>query len=142
MGYVGKNLPVTVYGDYVYNIASSHTGSDGMNDGWLVGVKLGQAKKQGQWELGYYYESLGANAFLDAFVDSDFGYGGTNNEGHIIKAGYAVTDYMMLNVSFWVVENRDDFVQNAPNVPGGAVISGGDQRHSTNRIQVDASMKF
>ena len=113
-----------------------------MNDGWLVGVKLGQAKNQGQWELGYYYESLRSNALLDDFVDSDFGYGGTNNEGHIIKAGYAVTDYMMLNVSFWVVENRDDFVQNAPHAPGGAVISGGGQRPSTERIQEHSNMKF
>ena len=142
LGYLGENLPVTVYGDYVYNMASSNTGSDGMNDGWFVGLKLGEAKKQGQWELAYYYESLGANAFLDAIVDSDFGYGGTNNEGHIIRASYAVTDFLTLNLSFWVVENLDNFVQNAPNVPGGAVINGGDQRHSTNRIQVDANMKF
>ncbi len=113
-----------------------------MDDGWYVGLQLGEAKKQGQWEIGYWYEELGANAFLDAIVDSDFGYGGTNNKGHIVKAGYAVTDFLTLNLSFWFVENRDDFVQNAPNVPGGAVVNGGDQRHQTDRVQLDAVMKF
>lgn len=142
LGFLGEKLPVTLYGDYIWNAASAHIGSDGMNDGWYVGVKLGEAKKQGQWEIAYWYEELGANAFLDAIVDSDFGYGGTNNKGHIIKAGYAVTDYVSLNLSFWVVNNLNDFVANAPNVPGGAIVNGGGQRHQTDRIQIDAIMKF
>lgn len=137
-----EKLPITLYGDYMYNLATVNDGSDGLNDGWYVGIKFGEAKKKGQWEIGYWYESLGANAALDAWVDSDFGYGGTNNEGHIIKAGYAVTDFLTLNAAFLIVSNRDDFVANAPNVPGGAVINGGDQRHSTMRLQLDAVMKF
>ena len=142
LGFLGEKYPLTIYGDYIYNLAAVHRGSDGLDDGWYVGVKLGEAKKQGQWEIAYWYESLGANAFLDAIVDSDFGYGGTNNEGHIIKGAYAVTDFMTLNLSFYIVENRDDFVANAPNVPGGAVVNGGDQRHQTTRVQFDANMQF
>jgi len=137
-----EKLPITIYGDYMYNLAAVNQGSDGLDDGWYVGLKLGEAKKQGQWELAYWYEELGANAFLDAIVDSDFGYGGTNNKGHIIKGAYAVTDFLTLNLSLWIVENRDDFVRNAPNVPGGAVVNGGDQRHQTDRVQFDAVMKF
>jgi putative porin len=142
LGFLGENLPITLYGDYIYNLASVNKGSDGLDDGWYVGLKLGEAKKQGQWEIAYWYEELGANAFLDAIVDSDFGYGGTNNKGHIVKAAYAVTDFMTLNVSLWLVENRDDFARNSLNVPGGAVVNGGDSRHQTTRVQFDANLKF
>src|SRR4029077_10809877 len=68
LGFLGENLPVSIYGDYMYNLAAAHVGSDGMDDGWYVGAKLGEAKKQGQWEIGYWYEEIGANAFLDAIV--------------------------------------------------------------------------
>jgi len=135
-------LPITIYGDYMQNLANSDQGNDGMNTGWYVGIKLGKAKKKGQWEIGYWYEELGANAFLDAVTDSDFGYGGTNNKGHIIKTVYAITDFFTLGGSLWIIENMDNFVANAPNVPGGAVANGGDQRHSVMRLQMDAVMKF
>jgi hypothetical protein len=74
-----RNTPVTVIGDFVTNNAA-----DSLNTGWLVGLRVGKAKKTGSWEFRYNYRSIEADAVPGIFADSDFRGGGTDAQGHEI----------------------------------------------------------
>jgi len=74
-----QNTPVTVIGDFVTNNAA-----DSLNTGWLVGLRVGKAKKTGSWEFRYNYRSIEADAVPGIFADSDFRGGGTDAQGHEI----------------------------------------------------------
>jgi hypothetical protein len=134
---VFPKLPITLMGEYIDNLAT-----DEFDTGYKVGVKLWNAKTKGQYEIGYWYESLEADATLSLFSDSDFGSGGTNAKGHIIKAKYNLTDYVSLGFAYWNVENIDDFVRVNSTTDVGAGTAGNNQRRVDNRLQVDVVMKF
>jgi hypothetical protein len=70
------------------------------NFAWRAGLKLGDAKKQGQWEANVWYEQVGSDAVPDAFNDSDLANGFTNHKGFGVKAGYALKDWWMINVAW------------------------------------------
>ncbi len=66
------------------------------------GVKLGSAKDKGQWEFKWVYEDIEADALIGTFNDSDFGGGGTDATGHIIKAKYAVSKNIILGGTYFI----------------------------------------
>jgi len=55
--------------------------------GYLTSIKLGSKsmKDRGDWSLSASYRRVGSDAVLDAFTDSDFGLGGTNNKGIVLS---------------------------------------------------------
>jgi hypothetical protein len=111
--------PVSVYGDYVKNIAS-----DVQEDtGWLVGIKLGKAKAPGTWDLGYNYRDLEADAVVGAFSDSDFIGGGTDGKGHKFSTSYAIDKNFTTGVTYYMNEQ-------------------GSQETDYDRLQVDFKLKF
>ena len=110
-------LPVNFQGDWVKNLVSPTSCSGvgnfrgrcaptnarfgGQDEGYQVGVRLGQAKKARTWEIAYYYKWLQADAVLAAFADDDFGDGGTNRRGNIFWVAYSVTDFLAFKVKFY-----------------------------------------
>ncbi len=140
--YVNRQ-PVTLWADYVQNIGIEGTdnalssGNDihDMDTAWGVGVKVGKAKKKGDWELFYGYYEIGANAVVAAFNDSDFGgpggVGATNRQGHKFGLGYQLTDAIMVNWTGYVV---------TPLNPGPVVASSINE--TVFRSQLDAAYKF
>ena len=99
---VGK-MPVSVYGNYVVNVAS---GVD-EDTGWLVGTKLGKASNPGSWEFKYDYRDIEADAVFGAFTDSDFADGGTNAKGHVFGVGYALAKNTMLAATYFMNDALD-----------------------------------
>ena len=85
LGWKMFDLPALAYADYVQN-----QDADEFDTGYIVGVKLGSAKAKGTWDLGLAYEDLEADAALGLLTDSDFGGGGTDARGWIIKGSYAL----------------------------------------------------
>ncbi|MBI1991960.1 MAG: putative porin [Candidatus Omnitrophica bacterium] len=82
-------IPMGVFSDWVHN-----AGSSASNNGFQIGLRLGQARlpfdlRKG-WEGGYYFERLQSDATFGAFTDSDFGNGGTNHTGHVYWIKLAV----------------------------------------------------
>ena len=75
---------------------------------YVAGAKLGSAKKKGEWELGYTYGYLQANSTVSLWADSDFGF--TNRKGSVIKAGYALTDFLTLNAAAFYTQNVVDSI--------------------------------
>lgn len=96
VGFRLVGLPVAVFGNYVNNTA---TGS--LDNAWTVGVKLGKAKEPGTWDARWQYRETEADAVFGAFVDSDFGGGGTDSNGHEINVGFQLAKHWKLGASYF-----------------------------------------
>ncbi|MCL4720471.1 MAG: putative porin [Gammaproteobacteria bacterium] len=90
-------LPVSLFADFVQN-----QDADRFDTGWAAGVQLGTAKKKGGWEAGYAYQDLEPDAVLGLLTDSDFGGGGTDNKGHVIRGAYALSDKWNVAGSYFI----------------------------------------
>jgi putative porin len=66
----------------------------GGGDGYLGRVTFGSPtqEKQWDWNVGIAYRYLESDATVDAFVDPDFGLGGTNLKGFVLGGAIAVAD--------------------------------------------------
>ena len=132
-------FPIKAAGDYMKNDPAQDKGDYGFS----AGVTFGKAGKKGLWELTYRYKYLGANAWFEELVDSDFGayYGtsaapyyvsgyksGTNIKGHIFKGVYNFTDSLSFGVTYFLAELVDT--------------TGQTLKSDTGRLQVDANWKF
>ncbi|MFI4910380.1 MAG: putative porin [Sedimentisphaeraceae bacterium JB056] len=113
------DAPVSVYGDYVKNIASGVQ----EDTGWLVGLKYGKAKAAGTWDAGYNYRDLEADAVVGAFSDSDFIGGGTDGKGHKFTFNYAIAKNFTTGVTYLMNEK-------------------GDAETDYDRLQLDFKLKF
>ncbi len=65
----------------------------GGNQGWIVRTTVGHKdlNEHGDWNADVGYKYLQSDATVDAFVDSDFGLGGTNLKGYFVGANYALS---------------------------------------------------
>ena len=114
-------IKTTFFADYVKN-------SDADEDtGFSLGVKVGKAKNKGDWQFGYTYEDLEADAVYAAFADSDFGGGGTDVKGHKLNVAYAFSKNTSLSVTYFDNE-YGDFTRT--------------EELDFNRLQVDVKTKF
>ena len=90
------------------------------------GAKLGSAKSEGDVEFGWSYQEIEADAVVGTFSDSDFGGGGTDSDGHILKAKYAYRNNIFLGGTLFI--NEIDRVQGT--------------EHDYSRLQLDVEFKF
>jgi hypothetical protein len=80
----------------VNNFAPTATGAagafNGGNKGWLTRLTVGnkEIKRLWDWNAHVGYKHLESDAMVDAFVDSDFGLGGTNLKGYFIGANFGL----------------------------------------------------
>jgi hypothetical protein len=103
LGWRMFDLPTLVYADYVQNQEA-----DEFDTGYIVGLKLGSAKAKGSWDAGIAYEDLEADAALGLLVDSDFGGGGTDARGFILKGTYAIRDNLNTKITYFINEIDGD----------------------------------
>ena len=107
--------PLRITGDYVKNLKFSRseiaqrTGvalADGKDYGFLAKAQVGalQTLKRGDWNASLAYRYLGSDAALDAFTNSDFGLGGTNNKGFILGMNYGIFNNTWLSAR-WMSSN-------------------------------------
>jgi hypothetical protein len=99
LGFGLAGLPASLLVDWVRNSDAGES-----DTGFSAGLTLGAAKKRGQWEAGYIYQDLEADAVLGLLTDSDFAGGGTDNKGHILRAGYALSDKVNLSLAWFLSE--------------------------------------
>lgn len=100
----------------------------GENDAWAMGLKLGEAKKKGGWELSYEYRWIEPNAVVGAFNDSDFGTGHADKRGSVFGAAYNFTDFLQMNLTAFFVNN----------ISANTILRDEEQR----RFQADLIWKF
>jgi len=93
-------LPVSLYGDYVVNTASSVK----EDTGWLVGTTLGKAKATGSSQFGYEYRDLDRDCTVGTFNDSDFVDGGTSGKGHKFSYKYQLAKNTQLAATYFCAD--------------------------------------
>jgi hypothetical protein len=101
------DLPFTVWGEAATNAGQMNMSATlDPRDDWAfaIGTKLGKAKKKGTWEGFLNYMYIGANSTAAVFSDSDFGLGHTNGKGWNFGLKYALTDFLKLGWSNFVVQ--------------------------------------
>jgi hypothetical protein len=116
-----NDWPLKVYAHFVQNNEVSEEDS-----GYAIGAKLGSAKSEGQTEFSWTFQDIEADAVIGTFNDSDFGGGGTDSEGHLIKAKYAVSKKIFVGGTLFI--NQVDRFQGT--------------EHDYNRLQLDVEFKF
>ena len=97
LGFEMFGHPALVFGNYVQN-----QDADENDTGWALGFKYGSAKNKGEWQFGYVYQRLEADAVLGLLTDSDFGGGGTDSKGSIIKGSYAIYKNFNANLTYFI----------------------------------------
>ncbi len=90
---------LTLFADYVQN-----QGADDDDTGYALGTTY----KISKWQLGYTYQDLEADAVLGTYTDSDFIGGGTDGEGHILHARYAINSKISLKSTLFINERGID----------------------------------
>ncbi|MBO6557287.1 MAG: putative porin [Pseudomonadales bacterium] len=95
--------PFSLFADVVQNQAA-----DDLDTGWAAGVKLGKASKPRSWEFSYIYQDLEADAVFGLLADSDFGGGGTDARGHILKGAWAVNKKWKIGFTYFDNERNID----------------------------------
>ena len=115
---ITKDLPLTFGGDLMnnfedYNAADVAPASASHVDdttGFVISVALGQLKKAGDWQLGYFYTNMETFAVNASYSQDDwarFGSGPqsqvTDIKGSEVRGGYAFTPSLNLQFrAFWV----------------------------------------
>lgn len=115
------DLPLQVFAH-----ATRNGEADAEDAGIAYGVVLGAARDAGQWEAAVAYHDIEADAVVGTFSDSDFGGGGTDARGLILKAKYAVSKNISL-AGTWFSNAID--------------LSGADER-DYDRLQLDVEFRF
>jgi hypothetical protein len=99
---------------------------------WLVGLKLGKAKKAGSWGLFANWRETGFASLDPNLTDSDFNGGRLNAKGVESGFEYAITDNIVFGLKWLYAWNLDKNLVVDP-VTGGNV---------NKTLQVDLSAKF
>jgi len=126
---LGHFHPVHVIldGEYIWNsafdrglmnaLAENNRGPDtapgvrgpyaGGNQGWLARVTVGDKviKRLWDWNVHAGYKYLESDATIDAFVDSDFGLGGTNLKGYFVGGNVGLSDSVWASLR-WMSANN------------------------------------
>ena len=115
------DFPLQVYAHYTVN-----NDADVEDSAYAFGAKVGSAKKQGTQQFSWTYQDIEADAVVGTFNDSDFGGGGTDSDGHILKYKYMLRDSISLGGTLML--NSVDRFQGT--------------EHDYNRLQLDVEFKF
>ena len=100
-----KDLPVRIFSDFAVNLADRTPDPLDRNNAYEYGLKVGNAKKKGDWETGYYYAYVEPNAVVGAFAESDFGAGHADKRGSVTYLRYGLTDYLKLQLKAYFANN-------------------------------------
>lgn len=121
LGFSLLDRPLLVFGTYVENQAA-----DENDTAFSFGFKYGKTEEKHDWDFGYVYKHLEADAALGLLVDSDFGGGGTDAKGHVFKASYGLARGLAAKLTYFIT---------AAGIKSSNPID-------SNRLQLDLSFKY
>ena len=101
-----KNLPISLFGDYVKNTAVEEK-----NQAWLVGFAFKGFYMLKNLKISYYWRYIEQNSVLNQYMDSDFNGGQTNAEGNSFFIKYKFTKYLELaftHLNAYSLSDHDD----------------------------------
>jgi Putative porin len=123
--------PLSLYADFIKNDAAHN----GLDTAYSAGVQYGRAADPHTWEVAYYYQSVEKDALYAQYIDSDWGAGNTDANGHVLKFGYAIAKNLALNVAYQFTKTNND---RPVNIAGIGNVFDRDYQ----RLQVDMNFKY
>ncbi|PTY04171.1 hypothetical protein DB346_05135 [Verrucomicrobia bacterium LW23] len=143
------DLPVRGYWDFSYNTEGSarvqqtygvsSQNRDLTDDiAWLVGVKVGDNKKKGDWSLDANFRTVGLGAVDPNLADADPLLGYLNQQGVKVSGTYNFTDSVTGTISYFTSWSYKDDL-NVPQMGGASALVNADR---TNLLQCDLNWKF
>jgi len=116
-----NELPFSMFANIVQNTEASVG-----DTGYAFGVAAGKASEPGTWQASWAYQDIERDAVVATFTDSNFGGGGTDSTGHVLKGKYALMDGWRLAGALFVND----------------IDAGIDNKHDYTRVQVDLEFEF
>jgi hypothetical protein len=115
--------------------------SDGKGLGYMVGLHVGKrtVANRGDWSTSIAYRYLGSDATLDAFADSDFGLGGTNNKGTVLTLSYGLDRNVWVSAR-WLSSDLIDAMSPATATAGTLTTPPG--KFSVDVLHLDLNARF
>jgi len=115
LGWKIGQLPMHIFGDFAANLeaderakAAGHPGFGDQRYAFQAGAGVGQLKKKNDWQIDAYYQLSEQYSLDPNLVDDDIFDGRQNMEGVVVKAGYALSDAVSLNLTYHYGWRYDD----------------------------------
>ncbi|HKI71570.1 MAG TPA: putative porin [Verrucomicrobiae bacterium] len=107
IGWKVGELPMQIFGDFSANLeaddratAAGHPGFGDERYAYQVGAGVGQLKQKHDWQIDIAYQHSEQYALDPNLVDDDIFDGRQNMHGIIVRAGYALSDAVIFNVTW------------------------------------------
>jgi len=107
IGWKVGELPMHIFGDFSANLeaddratAAGHPGFGDERYAYQVGAGVGQLKQKHDWQIDIAYQHSEQYALDPNLVDDDIFDGRQNMHGIIVRAGYALSDAVIFNVTW------------------------------------------
>jgi hypothetical protein len=120
------SLPLQLWAE-----AAQNQDPDDNNTAYSGGFVIGRASNAKTWELGAMYQKLEKDALYAQLIDSDFAGGFSDNDGYVVRLGYAPLKNWVLNATYFL-NNRNVDVANGF----------GQTKIGYDRLQLDFNAKF
>jgi hypothetical protein len=106
-GWTLWELPMRIFGDFAVNLeaddrakAAGHPGSGGQRYAYEIGLGIGQLKAKSDWQINAWWQHTEQYALDPNLVDSDIFDSRVNMQGVGVKAGYALADAIIFNLTW------------------------------------------
>ena len=100
-------LPMRIFGDFAVNFeaddraaAAGHPGFGDQRYAFQVGAGIGQLKAKRDWQIEAWYQHSEQYALDPNLVDDDIFDGRLNMQGVGVRAGYALSDAVILSITY------------------------------------------
>ncbi len=139
------NIPMRVFGDFAVNLeaderadAAGHPGKGGDRYAYQIGLGIGQLKKKHDWQIEAWWQYQQQYSLDPNLIDSDFFNSDLNLQGIVVRAGYMLSDAVVLQLSYAHAQ-RIDSALGTGGQNGDITINPVDKY---NIFQADLSFKF
>ena len=134
-----------VFGDFAVNLeaderadAAGHPGKGGDRYAYEIGLGIGQLKKKHDWQIEAWWQYQQQYSLDPNLIDSDFFNSDLNLQGIVVRAGYMLSDAVVLQLSYAHAQ-RIDSALGTGGQTGDITINPVDKY---NIFQADLSFKF
>lgn len=107
IGWKLGDFPMRLFGDFAVNLeagsraaAAGHPDKDDQRYAYMVGVGIGQLKAKKDWEVDVFWQHSEQYSLDTNLVDDDIFDGHLNMEGVGVRAGYALSDAVIFNLTY------------------------------------------
>src|SRR5438477_1004073 len=107
IGWKIGELPMRIFGDFAVNLegderakAALHPDKGDQRYAYQVGVGVGQLKTKHDWQIDAFWQHTEQYSLDPNLVDSDIFDGRVNMQGVVVRAGYALSDAVIFNLTW------------------------------------------